>query len=487
MKLKLKLPGAGGLKRKGLSGRKVLRKLQRIVGYIALFVFVFLFAAWVSLPTDAIAWRIGHEARKAGYAIDVGDVSISPFGGATLREVTWIYEPSRPGQIPENFYLEEVDVDVSILSLLIGTVSIEIDTSIDDATIHAFYSSSSSESSIQLEVSDLPLYEVPKLRQAVNAPMRGLFGLKVDLVMKENKWVNAEGTIELACNECAVGDGETLMYLPGVNRGMMAEGITLPEIEFGSLAGTLRVAKGVAFTEGIETSSKDLEAKLSGGMTLGDPFSKSRVDLQFKFFLTETLREKSEKLNLVVQTADKKARLEGDEEGWLAYSLYGSIRRPRFMPHAAKSAVDKRREKREAEKQKQADKAKKKRQKEAKKKNAKKPAAKKPEVKDDKKDTMDRNGVTASADDPKDEDQNEREDPGVDRPALPPPEADEHGEEQQEEPENAGGEGEGEGGGEGEGEGQGEEQPGEGEGDTGAADTGTDETGAESDDPPRGD
>jgi len=448
MKFTVKLPGAAGIKGKGLSGRKLLRMVRRGLGYFALFVFVFVFATWLSLPTDAIAWRIGHEARKAGYAIDVRGVSVSPFGGITLEEVTWIYEPSRPGQIPENFYLEEVDIDISLLSLIIGRISVEVDSAIDDATIHAEYRRSSSESTIKFEVNELPLYEVPKVRQAVNAPLTGLFGVKVDLTMAENKWVNAEGSIEISCAACTVGDGETLMYVPGVKRGLLVEGLTLPEIELGSLGGTLQVANGLASTEGIETTSKDLQAKLTGTMDLNDPFKRSRVDFQIKFFLTDALREKSEKLNLMVQTADPKARLEGEEEGWLAYSLYGSISRPRFVPKRAKSKTDSRRERREREKQKAADREKKKRKKSAAKKPAKKPA-KPTKPKDTKKDAMDRNDVASPREEPKEEPEELKEEP-EDRPALPSEdsEKEENGDEAEGEPEPGGSEGEGQGEGE---------------------------------------
>ncbi len=327
--------------------RQALRQLRAAARYVMLFFAVFLVFVWISLPTRAIAWRIGQAARDAGYIIEVDDVSVSPFGGATLKGVTWTFQPSHSGQIPRKLILDEVDVNVSLLGLLFGRYDIEIDTNIDDATIHAAYTRSDEASTIQISVQDLMLYDVPKLQQAVNAPLVGIFGLEVDLTLPENLFANAEGTIVLECAACRLGDNETLLYIPGAS-GIMAKGVTMPEIDMGSLRGTLVVAGGKATAEKFETTSDDITLKLTGSMDLADPFSRSQFAFDLKLLLTQALQDRSEWLKLTVQTAGPSTKLEPPEDNWLGFKLRGSAGRPRFMGINTKSPEERNRERRQA-------------------------------------------------------------------------------------------------------------------------------------------
>jgi hypothetical protein len=84
----------------GLDLRALGRKVGRVAAWIAALMIVFLVSAWVSLPTRSIAWRISHEARKAGFNITVDDISIRPWGSAQLDNVVWSFKPSRPDSTP---------------------------------------------------------------------------------------------------------------------------------------------------------------------------------------------------------------------------------------------------------------------------------------------------------------------------------------------------------------------------------------------------
>lgn len=326
--------------------RLLARRLRGVAGYAFLFIAVFFVFVWVCLPTRAIAWRIGQAARDAGYIVEVEDLSISPLGGITLHNVSWTFQPSHAGQIPRKLELQEVDIDVSVLGLLFGTYDIELDTRIDEATIHAAYTRSESESTIKIKVSELALYDVPKLQQSVNAPLRGLFGLDVDLTLPENLFARAEGSISVQCSACVIGDGETLLFVPG-STGIMTKGITLPEIDLGSLGGRLVVSEGKATAEDFETTSDDITLKITGGMTLADPFSKSEFGFDLKLLITPALQDRSEPLKLMVQTAGPTTKLAPPEDAWLGFKLRGTGGRPKFMGINTKSREEKERERRQ--------------------------------------------------------------------------------------------------------------------------------------------
>lgn len=345
MKWTIKMPTGG--EAGGLRIGALARRARSIFGFLALGLVLFLIFVWISLPTRAIAWRIGHEARARGILVDIEDVSISPFGSASLHRVTWTYEPSRPGQVPDSLYLETVEIDVSLLALLTGGMEVELETAIDDAKITAFYDKDADGAAVKVDIDDLPLYDVPKLRQAINAPVRGLFGLHVDLKIPENKFARAQGSIDISCAACEVGDGETLVFVPGVSSGILAKGVTLPKIDFGSFAGRLTVADGIASTEGIEVKSDDVLMKLTGSMTLNDPVGRSSLGFDVWVQLTESLQGRSETLKLMVQTANPNARPDPPDDAWLAFKLRGTVARPKFMGIKTKTKEEKDREKRE--------------------------------------------------------------------------------------------------------------------------------------------
>lgn len=334
-------PGAGGDRMRLLA-----RRLRGVAGYAFLFIAVFFVFVWVCLPTRAIAWRIGQAARDAGYIVEIEDLSISPLGGVTLHKVSWTFQPSHAGQIPRKLELEAVDIDVSVLGLLWGTYDVELDTRIDEATIHAAYTRSASESTIKINVSELALYDVPKLQQSVNAPLRGLFALDVDLTLPDNLFARAEGTISVKCSACMIGDGETLLFVPGAT-GLMTKGITLPEIDLGSLGGRLVVSEGKATAEDFETTSDDITLKITGGMTLADPFSKSEFGFDLKLLITPALQDRSEPLKLMVQTAGPTTKLAPPDDAWLGFKMRGTGGRPKFMGINTKSREERERERRQ--------------------------------------------------------------------------------------------------------------------------------------------
>jgi len=358
MKFSVKLPGMSGPRADKAQegsitrgtvpiegGRGLLRRLRGYALWGSVSFAFFLVFAWLCLPTRAIAWRIGHEARKAGYIVDVKDVSVNLLGDITIEQVTWTFAPSRPDTPPSKFMLYDVTIDVSWLSLLIGNIDVDVEAHPADGRIFAHYDRDSSSSAVKIEIEELPLYDVPKARQALNAPLHGLFGLEVDLEMPGNKFAKASGTIDLTCAGCTIGDGETKLYIPG-SKGLK-DGTVIPQIDLGTFVGKMIVDKGVAKTEGLmETKSDDVEVSVEGEIDFNDPFPTSRFDMTVKVNLTQALQQRSEKLRLVFQGADLKARLDPPEQG-LGYVLSGAVGNPKFNGIKSKAASrDSRAEKR---------------------------------------------------------------------------------------------------------------------------------------------
>lgn len=370
MQLKIKVPElsttSGRLARERRSFALLWRRLRRgLLWGVGLFA-VFLVFAWINMPTRAIAWRLSQEAKKKGAMVDIADVWISPTGKVTLYEVTWHFPPSRPEQQPVPFVVEEMDVNMSLWRyLLLGDVVVDIDGRLDEGHISGSFTRSDEDSSLKLEVEELPLYSVPKLQQSMNAPLRGLFGASIDLTLPDNKFGDANGTLSIRCSECVVGDGETKLYVPGAKK-MLAKGVTVPEIELGSMVGDFVVEDGIATAEEFEAKSDDLTIKVAGKMELKDPFGRSRFDLVVKVLIEQQLRDSSESIDLLVATASPKSQMdEPGWEGWLGYKLTGYVKRPKFTGIKSKSRAERIREARENREQRKREAAEKRKEREA--------------------------------------------------------------------------------------------------------------------------
>ncbi len=450
------------------------RTIRRVLGWGSLGLFFFLLFAWIALPTKAIAWRIGHEAKKAGYVVEVEDVSVMPWGTVTLEEVMWTYEPSRPDTPPQQYYMEEVDISISLLSLLAGTVDVEVETEREEGTIYARYVQGSSDTTVEVDIDGLPLYDVPKATQALNVPLIGLLNLKADITAPGGKFAKAEGMISVACSACRAGDGETKLYVPGGNKALQ-DGLTVPEVDFGTLTGQLKVEKGTAkIEEPIATESDDLIMSLTGRIKLKDPFQNSRFKMLLKLELTEAFLERSERVALMYRGASAKAKLDPPERG-LGFRLEGPVSRAKFRGVKTKSTAEtlaERRKKRRDRDRKRAS-----RRKKGKK---KKSTPTKKDDKDDDKSKDDKDDDKSKDEDdkalnikPLDDGDGGRDDGDDKRPSLPPPEDDDV---EVFDPDNApAGEGEGGEGGaaedsEAQGDGQAQEDgQGEGQGEDGQA------------------
>jgi type II secretion system protein N len=334
----------------GLGLRAIGRKLGRVAVWGGALFLVFVISAWVSLPTRSIAWRISHEARKAGFNITVKDVSIRPWGSATLEKVVWSFKPARPDSTPVPFVIEELDASFSVLRyLLFDEIDVEFEATMDEGTVSGAFFQGADESHVAFNIADLPLYGVPKLQDTVNAPVRGVFALSVDITAPNNEWAKSSGRLEVHCYSCTVGDGETKLFVPGTKKtSMLSKGVTIPEVDLGTLDGVLEIVDGLAVAEEFGTESNDIVFKISGEIEFKDPIANSRLDLLIKVFIDPSLRQRSDNVDLLVLTASPKVMMDPPDDGWMGVVLEGNFKHRRFRAVKSKSRQEQLREKREA-------------------------------------------------------------------------------------------------------------------------------------------
>ncbi len=305
------------------------RRLRAALRWLGLGTAVLVIAGWMSLPTEALAWRISHEAAKHGYRVTIGDISVWPWGSVKLHDVKLFFTPARAQQPPPTYFLPKVSIDIGLLALLRGRIDVEIDTERDEGGFWGRYKAGQESSAFSVLIDNVPLADLPRIPQDLQAPLQGYFRLQAELEIPRDEAKNrdrfsqANGHVELACAGCRVGDGETKLYIP--NSQSLSSGVTMPEIDLGTITGKLEVKEGVAtFTEPMETESPDLKMHLSGDVRLRDNVGTSNLKLVFRVELSEALQARSEQLRFLVQTADPRTILEAPEKG-LGYRIEGPI------------------------------------------------------------------------------------------------------------------------------------------------------------------
>jgi len=363
-------------------GRLPLARLLRWGLWAAGGLVVFVLATMILLPTEILAWRIGYEARKRGYDIEVGDVSVRPWGTIVLEDVRWTFRPSRPGQVPDTLRIESAVLDVSVLRALVGTVDLTYEMDLGGGRVFAHWNDGGDAAQFELSMEDVPLGALPKAHQLLNAPLGGTVRVKVDLTMPDHKFGKTQGVLEFACEACSIGDGETLLFVPGA-KGMLEKGVTIPEIDLGTLDGRFVFEKGVGKTDGpIVAKSEDVELTIDGTVRLADPFRKSRIDTIVKLRVAEGLQQRDERVRLLVQTMPKTQRLKPPESGF-GFKLYGPVTRPRLRGIYAKTREERLRERRERARRRAEKRAAKKKRRRKKKKKAPEPSAKQNDAEDE--------------------------------------------------------------------------------------------------------
>jgi hypothetical protein len=132
---------------------------------------------------------------------------------------------------------------------------------------------------------------------------------------------------------------------------MLANGMTVPEIDFGNINGAIVIEDGVGTAEEILSKSDDVTIMVYGSLVLAEPISKSDLDMRIKLFISPEMQTLNPDIGLMVATATTKTKLTGEDVGGLGYRLLGTFGRPKLRTFKYKSAKERRDERAEKAKE----------------------------------------------------------------------------------------------------------------------------------------
>lgn len=285
-------------------------------------------AMWMNIPRRAIAWRIEREVAKRGYNLALSQVSVlRPWGRARLDDIVWTLPSKDAKKQADTVHIDSLDVSGSVWSYVMDEiVDVDLVANLPEGTIQADVRESGGNVSIQGKASGVPLEWIPKLKSTLETAVEGKADLVYDLRLPERKVEKMSGTLEIYCNECAVGNGQSKIKFPGAT-GMAKNGLTIPRLHLGRLESKIVFDNGMATVERFESNGDDVKVRAEGTIEIKEGKQGIRPDVGVEVFFDPKLQQRSDTFQLMVNSAVK-AKLDGDKAGWLGYRwMYYPLKR----------------------------------------------------------------------------------------------------------------------------------------------------------------
>ncbi len=309
------------------------RKLLKWVGYPILAFITFLFALSHTFPYQRLEGKIAEAlAKKYDVEIDSIGPTFLP-GGLVLSGVSLTTRAERPDDKPVTFIIDEIVLDFGLLAALTGDLSLAIEAHIGDGVLEGDISYNKAGLTAELETEGLPLGDIPGVAGAVGLPMEGGMTATIRLKLPKMKWRDAEGKIEISCDECTVGDGKTKLKMQPQAAGgsarrprrasvFAAEGITVPKLNLGETGVQIDIKNGIGTIKKFSAKSKDGELSLEGRIEFRDPFKQSKLPGCLRFKLSDALKQREPDFGNIEFMLPEMARL---PDGQFAIPTKGTL------------------------------------------------------------------------------------------------------------------------------------------------------------------
>ena len=311
----------------GPRTRKILRYVG--LGFFALIVFVF--ALQMTFPYDRVKEK-AIEAMSEKYDVTIGKVERGWMPGRVyFKAVNIRPRPTKPDETVTPFYIDELEVDVGILSLIGGTISVDLDARIGDRKvgfgnlvgtlkIEKFGRGSIT---ADFDGNSLPGDALP-MRQFIGLPMTGKlqFSVNIHLPVEKSKmgrtainWQKMRGGLSLACpSSCTFGDGKTKLkpLLKNTrNQVMVGEGIDFGKVTMDTMVAKVTIKGGKLTLDKMDATSKDGQLKVDYMMTLEKEFGESMVAGCLRFKGSDDLLRREPKTHAAISTTGAELRSDG--------------------------------------------------------------------------------------------------------------------------------------------------------------------------------
>jgi type II secretion system protein N len=302
------------------------RTILKYAGYTLFALFMFVFALQMSFPYRRVKDKL-IEAASDKYDITISTVERGFMPGRVyFKGVSIRTRQTSASEVVNTFYIDKLELDLGILSLIGGTISLDFDATIGHGDLEGSISVGKfgrGDISADITGRALPGDALP-MRAALGLPMTGKIEFDVDLSLpvEKNKmgktginWQKARGGISLGCpSGCTFGDGKTKLkpLLKNTrNQVMVGEGIDFGKVNLDSLIAKVSIKNGTLKLDKFDTKSKDGELHIDYEMKLEKSFDESMVTGCLRFKGSDDLLKREPKTHAAISTTGAELRSDG--------------------------------------------------------------------------------------------------------------------------------------------------------------------------------
>lgn len=322
------------------------RLLVKGAAYTLLGIASFLVALSFVFPYDRVKGKL-IEVLGEKYDVTVGDVGRGLLPGQVVFEdVVLRTRPTKPDEKSKEIVIDRLEIDLGLDYNLIGAIRQKVDIGFEvemgGGEIEGEIEASRSLVAAHFETDALPLGNLPGVADAVGLPMTGDLDAAFEIRLPGGKWKDAEGRIEIDCDDCIVGDGVSKMTLSSQKRsttgrlrratpgwGDEARSITVPRLSLGETSILVEISKGTGEIKTFSAESKDGWLKIGGKIEFKDPFASSLFPGCMQFKLSDELKKREPNFGNIEFGISEKLR---QADGSYAIPTRGKLTELRWDP-----------------------------------------------------------------------------------------------------------------------------------------------------------
>lgn len=283
------------------------------LGYAGFGLFATLAFVYLTFPVEAAIGRINKELQKQapGLSLAVGSASLYGLTGISATEpaITFL-----KGDAPTTITLDKATARLQILPLLQKNLDVAFELELGDSTASGVLGLRGEQRALVLNMDELDLGKLPiSLLKNLPTRPRGSSSAEVDVAF------------DLADPKRSAGKGSIKLARAGLSE-FKVMGFTIPAIDLGTLNLSFDVIDGTLKIKQFTQKGSDLEARVSGDISLKKQLAFSTLNLQVEVKLDEEFLKKNGTLR-VAQGFGKKTA-----DGFQSFKVSGTVSSPNAMP-----------------------------------------------------------------------------------------------------------------------------------------------------------
>ncbi len=311
--------------------RELAPKLLRYIGYPLFFITCFVLFVYLTFPYDRLKEFIIHQVEaprptaagtvaSSNIALEIDSLGPTFIPGLRARGVRLTWLPTRTGERAITARLESVTVHASLFSLIFGRLNadLEIEGIGGTITTHIEAVISGSKAGLReltVKTQGIRAGDIGPLVAAVGLPIQGRMDTDISVSSPDGQLTRATGRIQLSIQGLKIGDSVAQFQIPGFG------GVTIAQIDAGTLAGTVNIRDGVIQVDRLNTRSRELTLALSGRVELANNPAETGINLLTRFELTDLYRNKNEQAGRIMMVLDMAPDLRSAKQADGSYAL----------------------------------------------------------------------------------------------------------------------------------------------------------------------